>query len=159
MKPDELALYRDLLGDIKSRVRNAQHRAALSANAEMLRLYWDIGRMIASRQEAEGWGKALLTRLAVDLRNEIPEVKGFSERNLQLMIQFQNEYPGLFPIPQRPVAQLPDSRNTEKVPRVVAQLPLGQDSETFAPAMSPIAQRAVAQLRAPGSRLHIAHSR
>ena len=54
MKKAELSLYRDLLGDIKGRVRQAQHRAALSANAEMIRLYWDIGRMIAARQEANG---------------------------------------------------------------------------------------------------------
>lgn len=47
MKKNELALYRDLLGDIKARVRQAQHRAALSANAEMILMYWDIGRMIA----------------------------------------------------------------------------------------------------------------
>lgn len=35
----ELGNYRDLLGDIKSRVRAAQGRAALSANAEMILLY------------------------------------------------------------------------------------------------------------------------
>ena len=56
MNTAELLIYRDLLGDIKTRVRQAQHRAALSANAEMILLYWDIGRMIADRQQAEGWG-------------------------------------------------------------------------------------------------------
>ena len=48
MKPAELALYRDLLGDIRHRVRGAQQRAALSVNAEMLLMYWDIGRLIAA---------------------------------------------------------------------------------------------------------------
>ena len=43
MNKNELTLYRDLLGDIKTRVRQAQHRAALSANAEMIPMYWDIG--------------------------------------------------------------------------------------------------------------------
>ena len=56
MNTPELAFYRNLLGEIKSRVRIAQHRAALSANAEMILMYWDVGRMIASRQEQEGWG-------------------------------------------------------------------------------------------------------
>ncbi len=50
MNRGELGFYRDLLGDIKTRVRAAQHRAARAANAEMLFLYWDIGRMIANRQ-------------------------------------------------------------------------------------------------------------
>lgn len=52
MKAQELTLYRDLLGDIKTRVRQAQHRAALSANAEMILMYWEIGRMIADRRLA-----------------------------------------------------------------------------------------------------------
>ena len=46
----EVVLYRELLADIKVRVRQAQHRAVLSANAEMILMYWDIGRMIAARQ-------------------------------------------------------------------------------------------------------------
>lgn len=70
MKTSELAQYRDLLGDIKTRVRQAQHRAALSANAELILLYWDIGRMVAARQKQEGCGAGVIPRLAVDLKNE-----------------------------------------------------------------------------------------
>jgi hypothetical protein len=101
--------YGDLLADIKTRIRQAQNRAVMSANAEMIHLYWDIGQMVAKRQGLEGWGKGLLRRLAVDLKDETPKIKGFSERNLQLMIQFQREYPDLFAIPQRPVAELPEA--------------------------------------------------
>ncbi len=72
--------YGDLLADIKTRIRQAQNRAVMSANAEMIRLYWDIGQMVAKRQGSEGWGKGLLRRLAVDLKDEIPAIKGFSER-------------------------------------------------------------------------------
>lgn len=89
----ELAFYRDLLGDIKTRVRQAQHRAALSANAELIALYWDIGRMIAARQKEEGWGAGVIPRLAADLKNELPEQKGFSARNIGRMIAFFREYP------------------------------------------------------------------
>ncbi|MBK5968092.1 MULTISPECIES: PDDEXK nuclease domain-containing protein [Thiorhodovibrio] len=95
MKSQELAVYRDLLGDIKARVRQAQHRAALSANAEMIRLYWDIGCLIAARQEREGWGAGVIPRLAADLKNELPEQKGFSERNIKRMLRFFREYPRL----------------------------------------------------------------
>lgn len=105
MKTAELVLYRDLLGDIKTRVRQAQHRAALSANAELIRLYWDIGRLIAARQEREGWGAGVIPRLALDLRNELPEHKGFSERNIKRMVQFWSAYPDLFQIGPLPVAQ------------------------------------------------------
>ncbi len=106
MKAQEVADYHDLLGDIKTRVRQAQHRAALSANAEMIRLYWDIGCLIAARQEQEGWGAGVLPRLAVALKNELPEEKGFSLRNLKLMVQFYHAYPERIAIGQRAVAQL-----------------------------------------------------
>ena len=89
----ELALYRGLLADIKARVRQAQHKAALSANAEMVVMYWDVGRLIAARQEDEGWGAGVIPRLAVDLKNELPEQKGFSPRNLSRMIAFFRAYP------------------------------------------------------------------
>lgn len=96
------------MGDIKSRVRAAQGRAALSANAEMILLYWDVGLMILERQEREGWGTSVIPRLATDLKNELPEEKGFSERNLKYMIRFAREY-GSQAIVQRPVAQLEQS--------------------------------------------------
>ena len=35
--------YTELLADIKDRIRNAQIKAALSANQEMIKLYWEIG--------------------------------------------------------------------------------------------------------------------
>ena len=48
----------------------------LSANAEMVLTYWDIGRMILERQEREGWGASVIPRLARDLHNELPENAG-----------------------------------------------------------------------------------
>ncbi len=77
MKEHELTAYYELLSDIKVRVRQAQIKAALSANAMMIWLYWDIGRMIADRQAEQGWGAKVIPRLAVDLKNELPEEKAF----------------------------------------------------------------------------------
>lgn len=119
----ELTLYRDLLVDIKTRVRQAQQKAALAANAEMLLMYWDIGRMIAVRQELEGWGSGVIPRLAVDMKNELPEEKGFSERNIKRMVQFWTAYPQLFAIGPRTVAQLETAPAPATFgPRSVAQI-------------------------------------
>ena len=61
------------------------------------------------------WGfKAQRLGLAQDIRNELPELKGFSERNLKLMDQFYNIYANLFnntQIGQPLVAQLPWAHN------------------------------------------------
>jgi predicted nuclease of restriction endonuclease-like (RecB) superfamily len=140
--------YGDLLADIKRRIRQAQNRAVMSANAEMIRLYWDIGYMVAKRKELEGWGKGLLRRLATDIKDEIPEIKGFSERNLQLMIQFQREYPDLFTIPQRPVAELSEAALPKEIlPQPVAEIdPTKPIQSPQGPGKAQIMQRIVAQL-------------
>ncbi len=101
--------YPLLLAQIKRRIRTAQVRATFSANAELIRLYWDIGRAIAQQQQRQGWGSGVIPRLARDLRNELPEVKGFSERNLKYMIRFYREYDA-GPIVQQPAAQLPPAQ-------------------------------------------------
>jgi predicted nuclease of restriction endonuclease-like (RecB) superfamily len=98
--------YAPLLSELKARVRHAQVRAALAANAEMLQLYWHIGHAIARQQEAEGWGKKIIPRLAADLSAEFPEMKGFSERNIGRMVAFHREYPDLFRISPTPLAKL-----------------------------------------------------
>ena len=139
--------YASLLTTIKQRIQTAQVRTALAGNASMLMLYWDVGNLLVERQAEEGWGAAVLPRLAIDLRNELPEVKGFSVRNLMLMTQFAREYPGFYTIAQPPVAQLEDrtqdgsskSSRSSKGQPPVAQLP----AETTEAA---IWQRAVAQL-------------
>ena len=102
---NELVLYKSLLIEIKGRIRQGQLRANLSANAEMLATYWDIGRMIHQRQQEEGWGKGVIPRLAKDLKNELAEVKGFSERNIRYMLFFYLEYPSLNSIWQLAVAK------------------------------------------------------
>ena len=43
-------------------------------------------------QQVDGWGKKTLQRLSVDLKNDYPEIKGFSVRNMQCMMQFFDEY-------------------------------------------------------------------
>lgn len=48
--------YQELLQDLKSRIQNAQVRAAFAVSRELVLLYWSIGRDILARQGTEGWG-------------------------------------------------------------------------------------------------------
>ena len=118
MKAD-LALYAGLLGDIKIRIRQAQSRAALAVNAELVRLYWDIGRLIDQRQEQEGWSAGVIPRLSRDLKNELPELKGFSERNLGRMVAFFRAYPASRGFLPRAVAKTGSKR---KLPQPLAKI-------------------------------------
>ena len=112
--------YAVLLGQVKDRIRHAQVRAMLSVNGELIRLYWDIGQMLDERQAQEGWGAAVIPRLARDLQNELPEIKGFSERNIKRMLGFFRAYPDPNGIVPQPVAQ--SSARTDS-PQAVAKLP------------------------------------
>ena len=96
-----------LLATVKGRIQAAQTHAALAVNAELVRLYWDIGRIIDDRQHREGWGAAVIPRLAKALTNELPELKGFSERNIDRMIAFYRAYPTPTDFSPQPVAKLP----------------------------------------------------
>jgi hypothetical protein len=60
----DLTHYAKLLADIKARIQAAQTRAVLAVNAELIRLYWGIGRLLDERQAAEGWGAGVIPRLA-----------------------------------------------------------------------------------------------
>ena len=84
--------YAEFLADLKERIRKARIKAALSANRELVLLYWEIGRMILERQRKEGWGSKVIDRLAQDLRREFPDLKGFSARNLKYMRAFAEAY-------------------------------------------------------------------
>jgi predicted nuclease of restriction endonuclease-like (RecB) superfamily len=69
-------------------------------------LYWQIGRDILARQETQGWGSKVIDRLAVDLRREFPEMKGFSSRNLKYMRALAEAYMDAQFV-QQAVAQIP----------------------------------------------------
>lgn len=108
--PPELAGYGELLEDLKARIRQAQVRATLAVNRELVLLYWQIGRKILARQAEEGWGSKVIDRLSGDLRRTFPDVSGFSARNLKYMRAFAEAWPNE-PFVQQPVAQIPWGHN------------------------------------------------
>lgn len=108
-----------LLADVKGRIQAAQTRAVLAVNRELVKLYWDIGRIIDERQRHEGWGAAVIPRLALKLKNELPDLKGFSERNIKRMLAFHRDYPDPLAMGPPPVAAPPPRA---KVPHPVAQM-------------------------------------
>ncbi len=104
--PVQMADYDTLLKDLKERIRQAQVRAALSVNKELVILYWQIGQDILQRQDSLGWGAKVIDKLAGDLRSSFPEMKGFSPRNLKYMRAFAQAYPD-FEFVQQAAAQIP----------------------------------------------------
>jgi len=111
--PKELPVaedYEEFLGELKERIKQAQVRAVLAVNRELILLYWQIGRDILWRQQQQGWGAKVIDRLAADLRKAFPEIKGFSSRNLKYMRAFAEAYPNEQFV-QQSVARIPWGHN------------------------------------------------
>lgn len=102
--------YADWLAGLKSRIHDAQQRATLAVNRELVLLSWQIGRDILERQQREGWGAKVIERLAHDLRSAFPDMKGFSRANLMYMRAFAEAWPEN-EIVQQAVGHLPWSHN------------------------------------------------
>lgn len=101
--PDD---YAESLSAVKHRIQEERLLVVLSANAAMVRLYRDIGQMILERQDRAGWGAKVIDRLAADLREAFPDMKGFSPRNLKYMRAFAAAWPE-WAFVQEDLAQIP----------------------------------------------------
>ena len=73
--------YKELLVEIKQRVRSAQYEALKAVNKELISLYWDIGRIIVERQQGKTWGKTIVKNLAKDLQSEFSGIIPLVARN------------------------------------------------------------------------------
>jgi predicted nuclease of restriction endonuclease-like (RecB) superfamily len=102
--------YNIWLMELKKRIHTAQQRATLAVNRELILLYWQIGRDILDRQAEQGWGAKVIERLAHDLRNSFPNMKGFSRTNLMYMRAFAEAWRDEA-IVQQAVGQLPWGHN------------------------------------------------
>lgn len=111
--------YDEFLNSLKLRIRQSQTKAMLSVNRELVLLYWHIGWQIMKRQELDGWGKGTVDRLAKDLQNEFPGVKGFSRTNIFRMRAFCLAYRLQDPKVPRVAGQNSPSK---VVPQAVGQL-------------------------------------
>lgn len=109
--------YNDFLKELKSRIRETQLRAALSANRELVMLYWQIGQDILTRQHEQDWGAKIIDRLSQDLRHAFPTIKGFSVRNLKYMRKLAEAYPDPVFV-QQAVAQIPWGHNCRILDRI-----------------------------------------
>lgn len=102
--------YSAWLTDLKGRIHQAQQRATLAVNRELIQLYWQVGQDILQRQAEQGWGSKVIERLAHDLRTAFPDMKGFSRSNLMYMRAFAEAWPDA-EIVQQAVGQLPWGHN------------------------------------------------
>lgn len=91
-------------------IDSARTRAVAAVNTTLIDLYWSIGEFITRKIADDGWGKGTVSELAEHIRRKLPNLSGFSARNLWRMMQFFETYrdqPKLSPL----VTELPWTHN------------------------------------------------
>ena len=113
---------------IISRIETAKLKTVMKVNADLLSLYWSIGKDILDKQQVQGWGAQVIVQLSKDLTHAFPDDRGYSQRNLGYMKQFALEYPHYpflqvslakikeYPILQVSLAKLPRKGEFVQVP-------------------------------------------
>ncbi|WP_225781236.1 YhcG family protein [Xenophilus sp. Marseille-Q4582] len=111
--------YGAFIEKLKQRVGAARLAAARSVNRELIALYWDIGEAILRHQQTQGWGEAVVERIAADLRAAFPGIQGFSARNVWDMRRLVEAYtrPEFL---RQAVAEMPRPKASRRAPATPA---------------------------------------
>lgn len=83
MRLTQGATYRDWLASVKSRIHAARMKIALSANSELIALYYELGVWSNERESTARWGTSFIDAFSKDLKASFPDVSGFSAKNLR----------------------------------------------------------------------------
>ncbi len=73
-------------------IHDARKRSYFAVNAELVDLYWNIGKVISQKIAQAEWGDGVVTRLSVHIQRNFPNLRGFTRANLFRMRQFYETY-------------------------------------------------------------------
>ena len=122
--------YLQWVKELCKRYRQSQVKAAVKVNHVVLQFYWELGKDICNKEAENKYGSKFYAALSRDLRNEMPDAEGLSERNLRYTKKFYQLYSQEIRILQQLVAnseseilQQPAAKfNTEFTQQVANQL-------------------------------------
>lgn len=86
-------------------IEKRKNNAVRKVNEELILLYFDIGKYLYSLIEKSAYGDNIITKVAEFMKNNYPNLKEFTRRNLYRMLEFYKTY-----------------KDDEKVPSLVTQL-------------------------------------
>lgn len=73
-------------------IEQAHQNALKSVNAELIKLYWNVGEYLSNESEKSSWGDSFIDETAKYIKENCPEIKGFNRRGLYRMKQFYETY-------------------------------------------------------------------
>jgi predicted nuclease of restriction endonuclease-like (RecB) superfamily len=106
--------YKDWIIELKKKVRISQLKAAVILNSALIEFYWDLGKIISNKIKEAAWGDKILEQISKDLKDEFPQMKGFSVSNLKVCKLFYN----YFQISSQPVNQIDEKFVMQEVTKI-----------------------------------------
>lgn len=79
---------------IVTMIEQARQNALKNINAELIRLYWNVGEYLSKESANAAWGDSFIDATAHYIKENCPEIKGFNRRGLYRMRQFYETYKG-----------------------------------------------------------------
>jgi len=92
----DILAYREAVQKIKGAILQSRYRVAESSNAEMLSLYYGVGKYISANTRSGKWGKRAIDAISVQLQGELPGLHGFSPSNMKNMRIFYEQWSSEF---------------------------------------------------------------
>lgn len=77
---------------IVSMIERARQNALKSVNTELIQLYWNVGEYLSSESAKTSWGDAFIDATANYIKENCPEIRGFTRRGLYRMRRFYETY-------------------------------------------------------------------
>lgn len=106
--------FKDVIKNIKTEIDNTQVLIMSDANIRLINLYFRIGKII---YENAKWGNKFIEELEKEIKLSLPNIKGFSARNLNRMKKFYIEYKDYSILPPA-VAKLPWTHNVILIDKI-----------------------------------------
>ena len=89
---DKISPLIDDFNHIVSLIQTARANAYAKVNEELINLYFNVGKFVSQKVENAEWGTGVVDKLAQFIRENHPDIKGFTRRGLYRMKQFYETY-------------------------------------------------------------------
>jgi predicted nuclease of restriction endonuclease-like (RecB) superfamily len=113
-------------------IQASRSKSISAVNTELINLYWQVGRYISLQLQQASWGENTVGELAVYIKQQHPEIKGFDRSSLYRMRQFYDHYSTSSIVgPAAPQIQISKNETNTIVSPVVRQLYSGNQKDSL----------------------------
>lgn len=73
-------------------IEQRKNNAYIKINEELILMYLDVGNFLYNLKQESNYGDKVTTKAAAFMKNNYPNIKGFTKRNIERMIEFYKTY-------------------------------------------------------------------